>query len=65
MCTLGTFDVIVLDEPFNGLDADGRDRLTAEIRELTVDRTVVLSAHALPDGIAVDQTVVLGSPADN
>ncbi|MQA97483.1 MAG: ATP-binding cassette domain-containing protein [Streptosporangiales bacterium] len=38
--------VLLLDDPFDGLDADGRARLTALVRGLTADAvTVVLATH--------------------
>jgi ABC-type multidrug transport system ATPase subunit len=65
MCTLGTFDVVVLDEPFNGLDSDGREMLVAEIRGWASELTVVLSVHGLPASIEADQTVFIGSLGDD
>lgn len=47
---LGNPELIILDEPFNGLDAEGVDDVLALIRRLNKDRgtTFLLSSHQLP-----------------
>ncbi|MCD0445729.1 ATP-binding cassette domain-containing protein [Glycomyces sp. A-F 0318] len=62
MCTLGAFDVAILDEPFNGLDDEGRDRLAAEMRDWSERAAVLLIAHAAPAEASVDRTFDLGGP---
>lgn len=56
MCTLGSFDVVVLDEPFNGLDVAGRDKLCAELADWSAEKTVLLISHAPPPGVVADTT---------
>jgi ABC-type multidrug transport system ATPase subunit len=65
MCTSGSFDVVLLDEPFNGLDTQGAERLGAEIREWSTTGAVVLNSHTLPPGIEIHQVLVLGKTADD
>ncbi|WP_199034396.1 ABC transporter ATP-binding protein [Glycomyces salinus] len=62
MCTLGDFEVAVLDEPFNGLDADGRDLLCDEMRAWSADAAVVLVAHAPPAALTPDRVLDLDGP---
>ena len=47
---LGNHELIILDEPFNGLDAEGVDDVLALIRRLNKDKgtTFLLSSHQLP-----------------
>ena len=47
---LGNPELIILDEPFNGLDAEGVDDVLALIRRLNKDKgtTFLLSSHQLP-----------------
>ena len=47
---LGNPELIILDEPFNGLDAEGVDDILALIRRLNKDKgtTFLLSSHQLP-----------------
>jgi len=59
MCTLGSFDVVILDEPFNGLDEGGSDVLREEILAWRQDKAVLLIAHTPPAGIVRDTTVIL------
>ena len=42
---LAPFDVLLLDEPFTGLDQANRDRALAAIRETAGDRPVLLVTH--------------------
>ena len=53
--------LIVLDEPTNGLDPGGRDEILALIRDLTQKhrKSVVLCSHLLPDVESVCQRVVV------
>lgn len=43
--------LLLLDEPFSGLDAEGAELLRAELAELADTRTVVLSSHQ-PERVA-------------
>lgn len=42
-------DLVVLDEPFKGLDADGKSVLMAYVRERRADRTMLLITHELSE----------------
>jgi ABC-type multidrug transport system ATPase subunit len=39
-------ELVLLDEPFAGLDAEGAELVDRELRELAGRRTIVLSTHA-------------------
>ena len=62
-CTAGEFSVVVLDEPFNTLDAEAVGLVVREIGAWAVDRIVLLVAHMPPEGLSVDQVVQLGELA--
>lgn len=51
MCTVGGFDLVALDEPFNALDADAVAIVTEELHAWAADRCVVVIAHAPPAGL--------------
>ena len=51
-------DVVVLDEPFKGLDVAARERLIALVRERCAGRTVLLVTHDVAEAEALDATVV-------
>lgn len=56
-------DVVVLDEPFKGLDTAARERLIALVRERCADRTLLLVTHDAAEAEALGATVVhLGAP---
>jgi heme exporter protein A len=44
-------ELLLLDEPYNALDADGADLLDRELRELAATRTLVVATHD-PDRIS-------------
>ena len=46
---LAPFDVLLLDEPFTGLDQENRARALAAIREAAGDRPVLLVTHDIAD----------------
>lgn len=56
-CTLGDFSVLILDEPFNGLDDESRTVLIDELRNWSEERCVLLSAHQLPTELPVDRVI--------
>jgi ABC-2 type transport system ATP-binding protein len=62
LCTLGAFDVLILDEPFNGLDDESGAVLGQEIRAWAAGGAVLLIAHAPPAGLAPDSVFQLSQP---
>jgi ABC-type multidrug transport system ATPase subunit len=59
MTTAGTPRVVVLDEPFDGLDSATVDILIGEIKAWSDDRMVILVAHQLPAALRCDVTLSL------
>lgn len=59
VCTLGAFDVVLLDEPFNGLDDDGADVLCQEIRQWAAEKSVLLISHKPPAGLRPDRVFLV------
>ncbi len=59
MCTLADTPVMVLDEPFNGMDQQGIDTLVKELRDWAAARIVVLISHAVPEQLNVDHSFTL------
>ncbi|MCX4584520.1 ATP-binding cassette domain-containing protein [Streptomyces sp. NBC_01481] len=59
MCTLGEFALVMLDEPFNGLDSAGIELLSAEMCAWATHASVVLIAHDPPATVAADTTITL------
>lgn len=62
LCTLGSFDAVILDEPFNGLDDDSGDMLCEDIQKWATEKAVLLIAHSCPPDLVPDRTLVLGPP---
>lgn len=60
MCTGGQPDVVVLDEPFNAIDAEGTAVIVRELAEWALQRAVILVAHTLPHDLQVDHEITLG-----
>lgn len=60
MCTLGDFDLVVLDEPVNGLDVNASAMLWEEVQQWRRTKAVVLIAHNLPNEVLPDSSVHLG-----
>ncbi len=52
-------EILLLDEPFSGLDPDGARRLEALLREGGEGRIVVLATHNLARGLALSDRVVV------
>ncbi|WP_253190812.1 ATP-binding cassette domain-containing protein [Arthrobacter sp. SRS-W-1-2016] len=49
MNTVGQFDCVVLDEPFNGTDTEGMAYMVEEIRRWAEFKLVVIVTHSLQD----------------
>lgn len=65
VCTTGAADVVVLDEPFDGLDDDGVAVLLGEVAAWAARGAVLLVCHAAPPALSWDDEVDLtgvGSP---
>ena len=56
-CTVGQFDVLVMDEPFNGLDDDSRSVLIQELTAWARHCCTVVVAHQPPEGLAFDEII--------
>ncbi|XAS64455.1 ATP-binding cassette domain-containing protein [Pseudarthrobacter sp. So.54] len=56
-CTVGDFDTLVLDEPFNGLDGESTAVLIGELEGWAASRCIVLIAHQPPERLRIDQAV--------
>jgi len=59
MNTVGQFDCVVLDEPFNGTDAEGVAYMVKEIRRWAESKLVVIVTHSLQDLLPEAVTVRL------
>ncbi len=47
MCTTGSYDVLALDEPYNGLDELGIDELHRDLQDRRADTLILLISHTL------------------
>src|SRR5690606_14763897 len=52
-------DLLVLDEPFNGLDPVGRHDMTMLLREWTKDRSLIVASHILHEIEAISTSFLL------
>ncbi|MFE2290936.1 ATP-binding cassette domain-containing protein [Streptomyces sp. NPDC059452] len=59
VCTLGTFGCAVLDEPFNGIDQEGVEKIAEELSLWATDRLVLLISHTVPTTLTVTDDFVL------
>lgn len=59
MNTVGQFDCVVLDEPFNGTDTEGVAYMVEEIRGWAASKLVVIVTHSLQDLLSEATTVRL------
>ncbi|XAS72356.1 ATP-binding cassette domain-containing protein [Micrococcaceae bacterium Sec5.1] len=59
MNTVGNFDTVMLDEPFNGVDAHGAHAMAAEIRSWVKTKLVVIITHSLQDLLPEAKSVSL------
>lgn len=62
LTTGGAFALAVLDEPFNGLDDEGRTVLLDELDRWRAGRRIVLVAHEPPAGLPEDDVLELAGP---
>lgn len=60
-CTAGEFEVVLLDEPFDGLDATSRTVLARWMCNWASTRSVVLVAHGPVTGLPVARDVEIGT----
>ena len=59
---LGKPELLILDEPGNGLDPEQNEQMRALIRELAADATVILSTHIMQEVDALcDRVLVLSN----
>jgi ABC-2 type transport system ATP-binding protein len=56
---LGRPEVLILDEPTDGLDPNQREEVLALVAQLGRERTVILSTHVLPEVERVCQRVLI------
>jgi NitT/TauT family transport system ATP-binding protein len=62
---LAPFDLLVLDEPFTGLDEEGRNRAAACILRYAVGRIVLLLARNETDAAALNASLLRLPPPEN
>ncbi len=55
---LAAYDILVMDEPFAGLDEDTRGKVMEYVREKTEGKLVILSTHMEEDAAALGGRVV-------
>lgn len=55
---LASYDILLMDEPFTGLDEDTRRQVIQYVREKTVGKLVILSTHMEEDVKALGAEVV-------
>lgn len=55
---LAPYDILVMDEPFAGLDGDTRGQVLRYVREKTEGKLVILSTHMEEDAAALGGKVV-------
>jgi ABC-type multidrug transport system ATPase subunit len=61
MCTTGSFGLVLLDEPYLGLDATAASVLSAEVADWALERLVVLVTHTAPPDLRMDARVTVSS----
>lgn len=58
MCTIGDTAIVAIDEPFNGMDAQGIEALVDELNEWAKSKVVVLVSHTVPEQLLVDHSFI-------
>lgn len=58
MCTVADTPVVAIDEPFNGMDAQGIQALISELNEWAESKVVVLVSHTVPEGLSIDHSFI-------
>lgn len=56
-------DILLLDEPFTGLDADNRQKAVLLIKEISKDKLVILVSHIAEDIELADEEIFLNNGA--
>lgn len=52
-------DLLLLDEPYTGLDAISSERLSTRLRELQPETTILLTTHDIERGVAVADRILI------
>ena len=52
-------DILIMDEPTEGLDPNQRSEIRALIKELAKDRTIILSTHVMGEAAAVASRLII------
>jgi ABC-type multidrug transport system ATPase subunit len=66
LSTAAPAGLMILDEPFNGLDADGVDAVVQDVQAwLEQGRKVMIVAHDLPEAITPDEQIILPTLRSN
>ncbi|MCJ1685524.1 ATP-binding cassette domain-containing protein [Rathayibacter sp. VKM Ac-2927] len=59
ICTTGRFSVALLDEPFNGVDAESTEQMVVEMERWAEDALLIVVSHAVPPGLRTAETLPL------
>lgn len=65
MCTAANTPIVAIDEPFNGMDAQGVDALKAELSEWAQERIVILVSHSVPEGLPISHSFLFTRTTDS
>ena len=52
------FDLLILDEPFNGLDSENRKKAAALVRNRAQDKILLFAAHTQEDAALLDAEIL-------
>ncbi len=55
---LADFDILIMDEPLKGLDDDTKANVIALIKELTVEKTVIMTTHDASEAEAFNASII-------